>query len=406
MEDTQGLQQQQQQQLNYEEIIKQKEQQWKELEEFLNIAYYEPDIEAVKVCLASYAAHLNTSENPVWIFLLGAPGSGKTEIAIRSLGFLPNVHEIGDLSVNSLISGFGKGDSGILHNLENNCGYLTFPDFTTFLNKRADDRGEIQGQLRSIYDGKWSKKVGVHDDILKWKGKVTILAACTPGLEERWGVNHDLGERFMYLRWREPKDAKAMLLQAVGGLEQREGNYKKFRRLVRNYVDVKTLKPNSKLFQRKIAETRIPDIALLIAKLRTSIKRDLYSRQITSIETTEVPTRITFAMWSICTGSAFLDRRNSLESKDLQLAYRLGLDSLSKRRWAILHFVASQPHGECPLITVREGLSIPKSTFKQIVEELLALKLIRLYKLADEKQVLETDPDTLSTLKAGHFIGQ
>ena len=388
MEDTQGLQQQQQQP-NYEEVVKQKEQQWKEIEEFLNTAYYEPDTEAVKICLASYVAHLNLTQNPVWMFLLGAPGSGKTEIAIRSLSYLPNVHEVGDLSVNSLISGFGKGDSGILHNLDKGSGYLTFPDFTTFLNKRPDDRGIIQGQLRSIYDGKWSKKVGTHDDILKWKGKVSILAACTPGLEERWGVNHDLGERFMYLRWREPRDAKATLLHAVNGLTKREGNYRTFRRLIREYVDVKTLGTSNEIFSKQIADTRVPDIALLVAKLRTSIKRDLYSKQITSIEATEVPTRITFAMWAICTASGLLDRRNSLNFKDLRLAYRLGLDSLSSRRWKILEYVAKQKHGECPLVDVREALSIPKTTFKQILEELLALKLIRIYKLADEKQVLE-----------------
>jgi hypothetical protein len=112
---------------------------WDELTTFLNKWYYKPDIEGLRIILCTYLSHFYYSSPPIWLMIIGPPGSGKTEIGIKPLEFLSNVYSISELTTNSFLSGFGDAN-GILDKLVkidknsvNTHGILTFPDFTTTL---------------------------------------------------------------------------------------------------------------------------------------------------------------------------------------------------------------------------------------------------------------------------------
>ena len=108
--------------------------------------------------LATVVAH-NYPGDPVWLFLVGAPGSAKTEI-IRTLR-TSKTYSLSSLTQHTLISGLKtKGDDpSLLPKLDGKV--LVIKDFTTVLSGRRDVRTEICGQLRDIYDGFCEKSFGI-----------------------------------------------------------------------------------------------------------------------------------------------------------------------------------------------------------------------------------------------------
>src|SRR5947209_11501842 len=64
---------------------------------------YLPDPSPLYVVLATVAAN-QAPGDPVWLLLVGPPGSGKTELLVP-LGLLPDVHSAATLTEASLLSG-------------------------------------------------------------------------------------------------------------------------------------------------------------------------------------------------------------------------------------------------------------------------------------------------------------
>ncbi len=171
-----------------------------------------PDLESVEICLAAAVAH-NSPADPVSLFVIGPPGSGKTSININTLWSLPHTYIIGNLSTKALYSSFkGVKDPGLLQQLPRDAkdrsqGMFLFKDFTTMLSKRSHDHMEIMGQLREIADGYYSSRCGVGAEAI-WKGKVTMFAACTYAIDRAWSVRSELGERFLSVRLRTPLEGE------------------------------------------------------------------------------------------------------------------------------------------------------------------------------------------------------
>lgn len=151
-----------------------------QLKEFLERYYFEPDIRALTVALSIYCAHTSLQDDPVWSFFVGPSGGQKTSVIIRGLSFLPNTHVVDSLGLGSFLSGYGSRN-GILQRMTN--GMILFPDFSTFLGLKPEVRTELQAQLRSMYEGRLVKVVGSKDKEIVWKGKVSIIAACTEAIE-------------------------------------------------------------------------------------------------------------------------------------------------------------------------------------------------------------------------------
>jgi hypothetical protein len=75
-------------------------------------------------------------------------------------------------------------------------GIFLAKDFTSVLSMRREKRGAILGQLREIHDGEFKRDFGTGESKI-WKGRVTIVAAVTPVLDQFYAVFSVLGERFL-----------------------------------------------------------------------------------------------------------------------------------------------------------------------------------------------------------------
>lgn len=335
--------------------------------DYISSHFYEPDIEAIAIILSIYRSHYFSGTKPVWVWLIGTSGSGKTEIGIRTVEGLPLVKSVGELTAAALISA-KKGQTGILYRLNKLkngtfTGILTFKDFTSFLAMRREDRGIIVAQLREIADGKWEKATGEKGE-QSWKGKLTIIAACTPALEMAWSIHRNMGDRFIILRWRDGDDeATANKAQKNDGLEDEISE--RIQALARDYIGTPAFTPPPPI--PALFEEPITKIALLSCWLRTPVHRDEYTHKIDDVGPREKPTRMVKALRAVLAGYQTLQERPLLAT-DLRIAYRLAMDSVPLRRFKIVDCLTDDQ--EFSFRDVCELSGTPRATLQRDLDEL------------------------------------
>jgi hypothetical protein len=144
-------------------------------------------------------------EKPLWAMIEAPSSSGKTEI-LRLLKDIPHFHKMFTVTRKALFSGHKESNGGYIPHVIGKKGILCFPDFTTVMSMRSDDRSEVFNQLRVAYDGEAGSATGVDpDSIVTWVGKLSCLACVTGAIEKYKEQATDLGERFLYLHHHVPK---------------------------------------------------------------------------------------------------------------------------------------------------------------------------------------------------------
>jgi hypothetical protein len=117
-----------------------------------------PDPGALYVALATVVAN-RLPGDPIWLLLVGASSSGKTEVLV-SLAGLEEIEPAATLTEAALLSGVPRKDvaagaSGGLLRKIGDYGILTLKDFGSVLSMHRDARAGVLAALRECYDGAW-----------------------------------------------------------------------------------------------------------------------------------------------------------------------------------------------------------------------------------------------------------
>ena len=357
---------------------------WASLCTFLNKWYYKPDIEGLRIILCTYLSHFYFSSPPVWLSVIGLPGSGKTEIGIKPLQQLSNVYPVSELTVNSFLSGYGD-NNGILDKLTQiskgsteTHGVLVFPDFTTtLLSKDQFTRADVMGQMRRVYDGAFEKKVGNKQKMLTWSGKVTCIAAATPDIEDHWAVYRDMGERWLGIRWLGPGDTFEERMKKAEYASKQEGHEEEIRKGLHKYI-LRLLEDVSEGPSEYFKSSELMATAILLEECRVNVKREFTGRgyEVTGLGNKQDSTRTPKSLFIVAKASATLRRSNKIEDIDIHLAKRIAMDSIPTKRLKILEsLIAIYPETLSKTELIRTT-SIAKSTFDRVIEDMRHLKLI------------------------------
>jgi hypothetical protein len=154
------------------------------------------DADIIDIALATVIAN-RADGDPVWVPLVGAPSTGRSEI-LRGFSGCEGVHPLGGFTANTFASGFEQSKSCLLEVLPDHTT-LVIKDFGSLLTMRREDRGLILQQLREIYDGQYRKDYG-NGKVVDWKGTMGLLAACTSAIENYHAVIGELGNRYVLYR--------------------------------------------------------------------------------------------------------------------------------------------------------------------------------------------------------------
>ena len=332
-----------------------------------------PDPGPVMVTCAVIAANRVVSFDPTWLILVGAAGSGKTE-ALSATSELDGVHVVATLTEAGLLSGTPRKDTaagasgGLLREIGEH-GIIVLKDFGSILSMHHDARAAVLAALREVFDGNWTRLVGVDGGRrLHWQGRIGLLAGATTVLDQHHAVMAQLGERFLIHRVI-VDDASKQGHSSLAHHGRERGMRQELADAVAGLFAGLDLSNPPAL---STADTeRLVSLAVLVSRARSPVVRDSYRREIELVPDSEAPGRVVGALARLLTGLRLI---GASESDAWRLTVKTGLDSMPAARRRALEFLLAH---DAPTTTdVATALGLPNPTAHRILEDLAAHDVI------------------------------
>ncbi|HYY81935.1 MAG TPA: hypothetical protein VFD04_22540 [Actinomycetes bacterium] len=310
--------------------------------------------------------------DPLWGMLIGPSSSGKTE-AIRALDQL--AEPVDELTAPALLSwthGKAPRPTGVLTRVGER-GLLTVGDFSTVL--ATSDRGgrdQLFALLRRVYDGQVTRDLGNATAPLRWTGRLTLLASCTPAIDNYTSHTDQLGPRWLYYRLAAAdipaKRATSRKARLRAG--QLAGCRAQAAELAGRLVAAAQQRAASVALSARAAE-RLDDLAIVCCYGRAVVPRNAYGRrEIEGLAIVEEPPRLVAQLLLLARGLLALGLP---EPATLALCRRAALDSMPAVRRRLLHVLA-----DLDQVTVSEAarrVGCHRHVARLALEELAAIGL-------------------------------
>jgi hypothetical protein len=329
-----------------------------------------PDTGALDVMLGAVAAN-RLEGDPVWLLLVGPPGGGKSEL-LTAVSQLDGAHPTGTLTEASLLSGTPKREKatdakgGLLRAIGDQ-GIIVCKDFGSVLSMNRDARAAVLAALREVYDGAWTRHVGVDGArTLSWKGRVGFVGGCTPTIDRHHAVMGAMGERFTLYRLPDvDPDVQAREALRHSGRE----------RTMRAELAQAARAVLTDLNQPRDRDDRETDqliaLATLVVKARSAVERDGYSREIELVPGSEAPTRLVVVLDRLLAG---LDAIGCDRAEAFRVVTKAALDGIPALRLAVLTTLEAED--DLGTNTIAEAVRHPAQTTRRALEDLVAHALV------------------------------
>jgi hypothetical protein len=344
-----------------------------------------PDTEVLDITFGTVIGN-RIPGDPIWMFVVGPPGSTKT-VPLIALTGCPRIHAWTGLTPHVLISGMnlmGGVDPSLIPQL--NEGVLVDKDFTSIIGLPSMEQNEIFSIFRDAYDGECSKPFG-NGMRRKYKSRFGILAAVTGVIEQFTEEHSALGERF--LRWENklPKTLKERrpyverARKNVGKEPEIQAEFNNAAKMVLlaeyDYNEVKI---------DKEMDGKIIDLAQWVSVLRGTVTRDKYSRDkdITFKSFNELGTRLSKQLYKLALGIALFRGIKIVDENIFRILVHVARSSIQTRYDEVMNVIYKK---ELALVgeTVT-AVGLPRNTIEYVYENLMQLGAV-------EKDTKATTPN-------------
>ena len=333
------------------------------------------DIDPVptRAILATYVANQKLEGDPVWLMPVGGSGVGKTE-RITPLSGMPDVVVASSISgPAALLSGTARKDrakqatGGLLRQVPDEGGVLVLKDFTSIIEMHREARAELLAALREIYDGQWSRAIGVDGgQKLIWNGRLGLIAGCTTAIDTAHAVISTMGARFMLVRIEGNDDLGLSALDHVGReLQMREELKAAVRGLLEHLPGA--------AYHVESKKIELDALGKFVARARSPVDRD-FQNEIRLVLDPEAPTRLCKMLAQLWRASGLLglDRDAAWE-----LVLRVGFDSIPKLRLMVLDYLFAHLTTAPSTTKIAEEVDHPTTTTRRTLEDLTAHQILR-----------------------------
>jgi hypothetical protein len=328
--------------------------------------------------------------DPLWLFVVGPPGSGKSEM-LMSLSDCPMVQCSTGITPHSLISGMntGGGDPSLLPKLMGRTWVVK--DFTTVLSMNQTARDEIFSVLRDAYDGKIEKVFG-NGLVRKYEGRFGVVAGVTAKIDGVSAQNVVLGERF--IRWRlKPKGrvlvGAKVVMRALDNLCDETRMRDELRKTARRILDRKVSREQYPDIPRWF-KSRVVELAQWVASMRGVVERDRFSGStgiISSKPSTEVATRLAKQFCTLGLGIGVYRGLAELDEAVYSAVASVGRDTCPDRAEEIIR-VLYVMGGKGSTRDVAEESRFPYDTARWVLQDLDLLGVVRKERGSDGVYIL------------------
>jgi hypothetical protein len=242
------------------------------------------DWQRIDVVLATVLSN-QLPGTPIWLLLIAPSGDWKSTL-VNALNGLSSVIKLDQITKNTLASGMQGVDFG--STLQNSSHIFLFPDLASLISKNVEEKNEIWGQLRNLYDGFINKRTGNNIE-RKYEGcHITLIACTTPVIENEILVHQQLGTReLMYKTTTDPEDDDKKMDMASMNEEYEEDMSKELKEVV---VDFICSHPIKEIIISKEIMDFMKKEAKRLSILRSGTARDKNYELLSRVEK-ETPTR-------------------------------------------------------------------------------------------------------------------
>lgn len=364
---------------------------WDELTKSYQDYLYLPNMEPVKVLLATIAANRFMSDM-LWLFVVADPSKGKSEL-ILSLSGSPEIELVDQLSEHSLVSGWqvGGSDPSLLPKLKGRV--LAIKDFTPMLKGNPIKQETIFGTLRAAYDGDYTSMYG-HATHRRYKDiRFGIVAGVTNAIETFGQVHQQLGERFLRYYLPEILDENKVTDRALDNVSHETAKREKLRHDVYRFLE--TMKETYMPSTEKIRE-QLKALGRVTAKMRGVVPRD-FKERVLHHPSIEGPMRVTKQYALMALGLASLERKEEAGEEELKTIRKIALDTCPDLVRTMIKTLYEGPRYMSEFDFER-ATGFPRKSLVHVVADLAMMKVLRrsgtnfkiLYSLEDEfKKYLE-----------------
>lgn len=337
-----------------------------------------PDLSVVDVTLATLIAN-ELPGDPLWTVVVSPPSNGKTEL-LAAASKTPKTYLLSKLTKNTLISGYktgpGEGEPSLLERLKDTV--LILKDFGTILGMHRDERNEILGLLREVYDGKVVKSFGT-GKVYSWQGKMGMLAGVTPAFDKLSGVQSILGERFLLYRVptgdREDRHAQARkALEAAGHEKQLRETLGAA--MVRSHQDAHSW--YARYSEQITIPPEVDDLLVKLADLaaygRAGVDRDGYNREVRYLPEAEGPARLVKQLRQLLLALTIIHGKFQPDEEELDILRKVARDTMHPFRARVLAALPSES------VTTAEVKRKTGLSYKVVQQELEDCELLGIVK--------------------------
>lgn len=347
---------------------------------------YMEDEDILDVIMAASISNVMQLGQPVWLVIIGAPSSGKTQYIAPLEYSQPAgekiIHEITDITPNTFLSGsIGKKDGNFEPSLLKRIGdhgILLFPDLTALFSKESQTLHEILGQLRHIYDGHLTKLTGNQEPI-SWKGKLGIIGASTASLYRHFETIADMGERFMYYRMK-PYDVDKAVDKSLGRELYGQALDEYIGGLYKEYIGgVIQSHEKTPTFSNSDNE-KIKQMAKLASVIRTSVHTNERTQEVDRIPEPEMPMRTALQLRGLALGMCIMNENETgtptLTDKNIRALEWCAFSLANDERRKTLQALAEYPSG-CTSAAIAMALGLPTTPTSAYLQQLASLRVCR-----------------------------
>lgn len=225
---------------------------------------------------------------PLWFYVIGAPGGGKTLILLSMAKSDKCIFE-SSFKAKSLLSGFNAGgDPSLLPMFNGHTAVVK--DGTTLLATHPDERREAYAVLRDAYDGS-VKRTYANGVVRKYDNlHFNMLIGVTPAIR---GDNlATMGERFLTIEMKETEaSVREKIIQVMNNSMLQKAMNDDLQGIATRFLN-QTVTPESLPRIPPSFTNRIAAMVQLTAILRAGVDRDRYDRSLPYRPSPETGTRI------------------------------------------------------------------------------------------------------------------
>jgi len=296
---------------------------------------------------------------PIWLILVGASGDMKS-VQLNSLK-TPDVFVLHNLTSKTLVNGYPDKIKfpDLAPELDRKIAII--PDMAQILKLPPNEKAELWGQLRDLYDGLAGKLSG-QGSRARYSGlKVTLLAGSTPAIDGQILVHQDLGTRELIYRTKGSIKKKEVMkkcfdneefeLKITQEIAEKTTDFLDEVYIIREYIDEKIL-------------NEFMSIATYITYMRATAEFDQYTNDLRNEVYPEEPTRIAKQIKRLYV--CLMNLSNDYpQDKALRILWHIAKSSAFPLRVKIFDYLIKNPYKEFSTNELSELLSVGRSTIKR-----------------------------------------